>query len=179
MKSIRENNGYRRIYKPEHPSCMTSDNWKGYIYEHRYVVEIAMGRLLKDDEVVHHLDCNRSNNRIENLLVLSNAMHSKLHSWIDGGMFIHDSYVVHDNAIRSNKIDEPKFCGVCGSTLQHKQTKACSIKCSNILNVNPNKPTKEQLEEDISKMTWVDIGKKYNVSDNGARKWARKYDILE
>lgn len=39
IKNTRIVNGYRVIYRPEHPTAMTSDNWKGYVYEHIYVYE--------------------------------------------------------------------------------------------------------------------------------------------
>lgn len=38
-RSIRELNGYRVIYLPEHPKAMTSNNWLGYIYEHIVIAE--------------------------------------------------------------------------------------------------------------------------------------------
>jgi uncharacterized protein YjcR len=31
---------------------------------------------------------------------------------------------------------------------------------------------------DIEEMSWVDIGKKYGVSCNAVRKWARKYGLI-
>lgn len=47
--------------------------------EHRYLVEKALGRKLNRDEVVHHIDGDRSNNALENLVVLSRGEHSKIH----------------------------------------------------------------------------------------------------
>jgi len=31
---------------------------------------------------------------------------------------------------------------------------------------------------DIDNMSWVAIGRKYSVSDNAVKKWARKYGLL-
>jgi len=39
-------------------------------------------------------------------------------------------------------------------------------------------PTREELAEDIKTISWVAIGKKYGVSDNAARKWARKFNLF-
>ena len=47
--------------------------------EHRYLMEQHLGRKLTRNEEVHHLDDNKLNNDINNLIVLSKADHTKLH----------------------------------------------------------------------------------------------------
>ena len=49
------------------------------IYQHREVMESHLGRKLTTNEVVHHLDHNRSNNRFENLELMTRAEHARLH----------------------------------------------------------------------------------------------------
>lgn len=49
------------------------------VFEHRYVMEQHIGRKLRPDEVVHHLNHNKTDNRIENLLILSSGEHTSLH----------------------------------------------------------------------------------------------------
>ena len=46
---------------------------------HRVVAEEAIGRPLRGDEVVHHLDHNKHNNDPSNLEVMSRASHTSLH----------------------------------------------------------------------------------------------------
>lgn len=68
--------GYIMIYKPNYPYSMPD----GYVYEHRYIIEQHLGRPLKSDEVVHHKNFNKHDNRLSNLMLLTNSEHVKLHA---------------------------------------------------------------------------------------------------
>jgi len=66
--------GYRYIYAPDHPNKGRGN----YVLEHRLVMEQKLGRYLDQSEVVHHVDGNRMNNSIENLVLFqTNAKHLK------------------------------------------------------------------------------------------------------
>ena len=67
--------GYKLVRVPTHPYAGT----KGYVREHRLVVEAALGRPLKPNEVVHHKNGDRTDNRLENLEVMTASEHAKLH----------------------------------------------------------------------------------------------------
>ena len=47
------------------------------ILEHRHIVEQHIGRKLRKDEVVHHLDGNRLNNELSNLVITHQSHHAK------------------------------------------------------------------------------------------------------
>jgi hypothetical protein len=47
---------------------------------HVVAMEQKIGRKLFANEVVHHIDHNKSNNSIENLLLMTNKEHNKLHA---------------------------------------------------------------------------------------------------
>lgn len=54
MKGDRKINGYRIIHRPEANGAFSSGRNKGYVYEHRYVIEELLGHKLQENEVVHH-----------------------------------------------------------------------------------------------------------------------------
>lgn len=75
-RKIDKNIGYVRIYVPMHPEA---NSW-GYVYEHRIIAEQIINRRLVKNEVVHHKNGIRWDNRIENLEVMDAIEHAKMHS---------------------------------------------------------------------------------------------------
>jgi hypothetical protein len=64
-----DKDGYVMVLSKKHPNC----NARGYVQEHRLVVEELMGRHLKASEQVHHIDGNKKNNHPLNLMVFSSV----------------------------------------------------------------------------------------------------------
>lgn len=55
--------GYILLWRPDHPRTQN----RGYVAEHRLVMEECLGRYLLPGENVHHKNGNRADNRLENL----------------------------------------------------------------------------------------------------------------
>ena len=68
-------NGYLVVRREGHHRA----NKNGYVYEHIAVAEEAFGRLLKDNEVVHHINGIKTDNRPENLRIMSRGKHLNMH----------------------------------------------------------------------------------------------------
>ena len=77
---IKMSNGYIAVYKPDHPFPNIYNRGKGYVLEHRLMMEEYIGRYLRKDEVVHHKNDIRHDNRIENLLLTSHGEHIGNHN---------------------------------------------------------------------------------------------------
>lgn len=54
-----------------------------HILEHQLVVAKFLKKKLEDIQTVHHIDNNKKNNNIDNLIELSNKKHSSLHSQLE------------------------------------------------------------------------------------------------
>lgn len=68
--------GYVMVQCKEHPRASKCG---GYVPEHILVAEKKIGRYLTENEVVHHINGRKWDNRPENLAVMTKSEHSKLH----------------------------------------------------------------------------------------------------
>lgn len=55
--------------------------------------------------------------------------------------------------------------------------KYCSYNCSHTASRKTERPSKEQLEQEIKTTSFLQLGKKYGVSDNTIRKWVKAYEL--
>lgn len=71
-KRFKDSNGYVQVYNPDRAYPMS------YVSEHILVAEETVGHRLNSDEVVHHINGIRDDNRPENLQVMSQHEHCVL-----------------------------------------------------------------------------------------------------
>lgn len=156
-------NGYQMIYMPSHHRADST----GCVYEHILIAEEKLGRKLKANECVHHLNEVRNDNRPENLIVFKTvADHTAFHMGCDI-ILEGDVYIALQN--------KNSICPQCGRTKDHK-AKMC-IHCWSVLCKKVEQPSKEELEKMILSMSFVQIGKQFGVSDNTVRNWCKNYEL--
>lgn len=157
-------NGYNMIYMPQHHRA----NKDGFVYEHIVVAEEKLGRLLYDEEVVHHINHIRNDNSPDNLMVFATGSdHTIFHS--SGKCeLVGDHYI---------GIRRKNYCKVCGKETTHLTDTYCSHECFNIDNRRVERPSKEELEKLIHTYPFTQIGKMYGLSDNAIRKWCKSYNL--
>jgi len=68
--------GYIEIWLPTHPNAHPN----GYVFESHLVAEKALGRYLTKNEIVHHINGIKDDNRNSNLLICTESYHQWLHN---------------------------------------------------------------------------------------------------
>jgi len=77
IKHYQGNKYYYLVQAPDHPNT----DHRGYVREHRLIMEQYLGRYLDTKEVVHHINGDTLDNRVENLYLFSNnGEHVRLHN---------------------------------------------------------------------------------------------------
>lgn len=112
-----------------------------------------------------HINGNHTDNRLENLRILCPNCHAQTETYCG------------KNVKQENKpIVKPlkELCSACYLNEIWKTSKKCrecdSLEKRKVI----NRPSKEELLEELETMSYVQLGKKYNVSDNTIRKWLKK-----
>ena len=168
-------NGYIVVEYPEHEKAFDTGSDLIAVYEHVLVAEtILLGRPLVKGEVVHHLDCNRSNNSPDNLLVLSNPMHVKLHQWMN-------KYNIEPTEKQAERIKLGCVrCYNCEFPISGHLL-YCSVKCGlekpRMRTYKTERPDKVTLERLLWERPTTTLAKEFGVSDKAIEKWSKRYGI--
>lgn len=141
-----------------------------HLYIHRLMYRTFVG-VIPSDKEINHIDHDKSNNSLENLELLTHS----------------------ENQIKSAKFYGKSIkprCKCCGKKMCHNSKSVYCRKCRKADGIikkykhSPKlhlrkieKPCKKDLAGMILCMSFLEIGRKYGVSDNAVRKWCKYYDL--
>lgn len=126
---------------------------------------------ITDDELQTALENNSSIRQALLSLNLSDA----------GGNYARARYLVNDRKIEIGKnlnIDiksKENYCKKCGIAISPSSTYC--IKCLGLVNRTVERPSKEELKQQIRTIPFTRIGAKYGVSDNAIRSWCKAENL--
>lgn len=127
-------------------------------------------------------DLDKCIKEVKKCVLLCCRCHRELHDglWSINGITIPIfSDEVINNYINRNK--EQRLCKLCNKkfivNLSSKKS-FCNEKCRRLFSRKVIRPTKENLSKEMQRLTWVELGKKYGVTDNAVRKWAKNYKLI-
>jgi hypothetical protein len=75
-----EKNGYLQFKVPKGCRFSIMKNAKGYIPVHRLAMAAYLQRPLTSEEVVHHINGNMTDNRLDNLELMTQSKHVGIHN---------------------------------------------------------------------------------------------------
>lgn len=108
---------------------------------------------------LHHIDGNNNNNNLENLQLLCPNCHSQTENYCGS----------------ANTNNTKYYCKDCGREI-NKYSTYCTM-CSHKHHRKVERPSKEEIEVLIKTESFLEIGRKYGVSDNAIRKWCKDYNL--
>lgn len=160
---------YKEIYLPNHHRSKQN----GCVDEHIIIAEKILGRKIKEKEVVHHIDNNKTNNNEDNLMIfVSSSDHIKYHKRdnpkikeIEKNLFI----------VEDTNIATCMFCGnLFHSSINRKYfcSRKCFIEYNKNINIDPF-----CLAKSIYEVGFEGTGKIYNVTGTTIINWCKKLNM--
>ena len=90
-----------RIWRVNRQGYLETTIRRKRILQHRWFMEKYLKRKLRKDEFVHHLNGNKQDNSIDNLLILNSGLHSQKHRGI-----VKENKIMRQ--LLSNALNDPK-----------------------------------------------------------------------
>ena len=120
-----------------------------------------------------HIDGDHYNNMLENLKILCPNCHAKTPTYRGKNKKNKNSQTIK-NKIQTIRTKKNYKCSSCEVELKTNcKTGLCNI-CYSKSQRKVERPSKEQLLQEVKESSYLAVGKKYGVSDNSIRKWINK-----
>lgn len=123
------------VYVPGHPGASNT----GYILRARWVMEKHLGRPLLSSETVHHINGDKTDDRVENLELMTCGEHTKAH-WRANPTRVYDQLTTYGEGhylakLTVNAVREIRERYATGSTSQRKLAKEYGVERTTIRHV--------------------------------------------
>lgn len=147
---------------------------------------------------LHHINGNHNDNHLENLQILCPNCHSQTVSFVGKNKNIVDDNAIAELLKREERCKEEilsnkyywgelrktdskplKKCMMCGKEYKGRGEKYCSKECANKSAQKMNITKEQLLTAATTTSSLIQLGKLFNMTDNGIRKWLVRYDILD
>lgn len=139
------NQGYLYIYTIQRNGLKNKgSNW---FSEHRMLAEYVLDRKMTKNEVIHHYDFDRLNNSLDNLILMSDVAHKKLHEgimikvnkqkwspenkiWQDKFKSDHSKYMTENNPAERKDITYERILEWCSLNGFRRKEMAIAFDCA-------------------------------------------------
>ena len=168
-------------FEPSNPRATK----EGYVYTHVLVAEKKLGRYLKPEECVHHIDENKYNNNPDNIMVFRTiADHTAYHQGVPA-MSDNDVWFCPTKGAGlvcpiclGIKDRKAPMCRACSNKRKQNDRINNHVNKTNSQNLNiVGFPAREMLKSQIRDMNFEEIGRIYGVTGNTIKKWCDKYEL--
>lgn len=135
---------------------------------------------------LEHKNGVKTDNRLENLTLLCPNCHAFTDTYrgknINGGIRKKTQYKYRGAKRNRATIGCVKICPVCSKEFYVKkkvnEQVYCSRKCWQMYQRKVERPDRNILKKEITNNSWLALGRKYGVSGNSVRNWAKRYKLL-
>lgn len=123
--------------------------------------------------ILDHINGRGRDNRLENLQVVCPNCAATLDTHCGRNLRLIDNRICEECGARySPRSVDQRFCSLpCARYRERPEQRVPRPATRKV-----PRPSYEQLQADLARMSWVAVGRKYGVSDNAVRKWVRWYE---
>lgn len=118
--------------------------------------------------------CDLLERKYENAITILEILYFKSH--ISPSLYQYKNRKTRKEELKELQVITCPICGIEFRPLYPNQ-KYCSQKCSHINQQRVERPNRETFKSEIRSIPFLQIGKKYGVSDNTIRKWCKFYSL--